>query len=218
MALGSFLRSCCAGDFRPYFLIEDDIDSATRQRRQIILSDSFILDMETTGYFDIEPLIITTTATADTKKARATSISLTLQMGPYSSHGAAATTCAALPISGFPRRLITEETGGGKAVVATAAALAPAGGCSSSVLVSEQRNVGDVSTADSVSAMSTSSPRPLSPDSVSPITTYTLASRSSTGSASLGAAGGPEKPRRLGGEVIAELPDHGSQAAELPSG
>lgn len=201
------------GDFRPYFLIEDDIDGATRQRRQVILSDAFILDMETTGYFDIEPLI-TTTTTADTKKARATSISLTLQMGPYSSHGAAATTSAALPISGFPRRLIIEEAGG---TATKAVSPVPAGG--SSVLVSEHRNVGDVSTADSVSAMSTSSPRPLSPDSVSPITTYTLASRSSTGSASLGVAGGPEKPRRLGGEeVIAELPDHGSQAAELPSG
>lgn len=231
MALGSFLRSCChggaGGGFRPYFLVEDDIDGGgARQRRQIILSEAFIRDMETTGYFDIEPLVITTAAASDNnnKHGKATSISLTLQMEPYSS--GATTSCAALPISGFPRRLITEESGGSGGGTATAkavvAAVPAAGAAGSSVLVSEPRSAGsggDVS-ADSVSAMSAStSPRPLSPDSVSPVTTYTLASRSSTGSsAPLGPAGfEKQQPRRHGEGVIAELPDHGSQAAELPS-
>ncbi|KAG8162296.1 hypothetical protein KVR01_008061 [Diaporthe batatas] len=237
MALGSFLRSCCAGDFRPYFLVEDDMDDdsggGTRRRRQIILSDALVLDMQTAGYFDLEPLTIFTADTTS-KHGRATSISLTLQMEPYS-RGDGATTCAAaLPISGFPRRLVSEESGGGQgggiAARATARAAVPPppppGGGGGEHQRNTNNNAGEVvlsTTADaaSVSAMSSASPgRPLSPDSVSPITTYTLASRSSTGSTSLGggAAGLVEKPRRHGGEVIAELPDHGSQAAELPSG
>lgn len=207
MALGSFLKSCCMGEFRPYFLVEDDIDGKTRQRRQIILWDAFILEMETAGYFDIEPLNITTAAD---KKDTATSISLTLQMKPYSA--GATTTCAALPISGFPRRLVIakSESIAAKAVVAVPS---PSAG-KSSVLVGEQRSPGEVSTGG-VSVMS-SSPSRMSPDSVSPLTTYTIASRSSTGSASLSGVG-LEKPRRHGEDMIAELPDHGSQAAELPS-
>lgn len=207
MALGSFLRSCCTGDFRPYFLIEDDIDSGTRQRRQIILSEAFIVDMETTGYFDIEPLTITTAADRQDTPTR---ISLSLQMAPYSS--GAPTTATALPISGFPRRLVSEESG---SKVAKAEITVPSTSVGpSSVLVGEQRGGGEVST-DGVSAMS-ASPSPLSADSVSPVTTYTIASRSSTGSTSFGGVG-IEKPRRYGEGSIAELPDHGSQAAELPS-
>lgn len=207
MALGSFLRSCCTVDFRPYFLIEDDIDSDTRQRRQIILSDAFLLDIETTGCFDIQPLTITTAAD---KQDTPTRISLSLQMAPYSS--GATTTATALPISGFPRRLVSEESGG---KVAKAEITVPNTSVGrSSVLVGEQRGGGEVST-DTVSAMSTST-SPLSADSVSPMTTYTIASRSSTGSTSFSTAGF-EKPRRHGEGLIAELPDHGSQAAELPS-
>lgn len=209
MALGSLLRSCCMGDFRPYFLIEDDIDSETRQRRQIILSEAFLLDMETAGIFEIEPLTITTAA--ETKDST-TSISLSLQMAPYSC--GATTTGTAHPISGFPRRLVSGD-GGSKATEAEIT-VPSAGIGQSSVLVGEQRSGsgGELST-DRVSAMSTS-PSPLSADSVSPMTTYTLASRSSTGSTSFSAVG-LEKPRRHGEDLIAELPDHGSQAAELPS-
>ncbi|KAL1847964.1 hypothetical protein Daus18300_013767 [Diaporthe australafricana] len=208
MALGSFLRSCCIGDFRPYFLVEDDIDSGTRQKRQIILSEAFILDMEAAGYFEIEPLTINTSTD---KKDTTTKISLSLQMAPYSS-GATTTTATALPISGFPRRLVSEESGStsAKAVMAVPAASA----VQSSVIVGEQRGGGD-SSADRVSAMSTS-PSPLSADSVSPVTTYTLASRSSTASTSFSGVI-LEKPRGHGENMIAELPDHGSQAAELPS-
>ncbi|KAG6355196.1 hypothetical protein INS49_004277 [Diaporthe citri] len=207
MALGSFLRSCCTGDFRPYFLIEDDIDSGTRQRRQIILSEAFIADMETAGCFDIEPLTIITAAD---KQDTPTRISLSLQMAPYSS--GTSTTATALPISGFPRRLVSEESGSKGAKAEITAPSTSVG--RSSVLVGEQRGGGGAST-ETVSAMSTS-PSPLSADSVSPVTTYTLASRSSTGSTSFSGAGF-EKPRRHGQGLIAELPDHGSQAAELPS-
>lgn len=204
MALGSFLRSCCVGDFRPYFLVEDDIDSDTRQRRQIILSEAFILDMEATGCFDIEPLTITTAAE---KRDTATSISLSLQMAPYSS--GSTTTATALPISGFPRRLVSGTKTAKAEITVPSTSVGP-----SSVLVGEQRGGGEVPT-DGVSAMSPS-PSPLSADSVSPVTTYTIASRSSTGSTSFGGVV-MEKPRRHGEDLIAELPDHGSQAAELPS-
>ena len=207
MALGAFLRSCCMGDFRPYFLVEDDIDSGTRQRRQIILSEAFILDMESAGYFEIEPLTITT---ADDRQDTPTRISLSLQMAPYSS--GATTIGTALPISGFPRRLVSEDNRS-KATRAEITVPSTSAG-RSSVLVGEQRSAGEVS-ADRVSAVSTS-PSPLSADSVSPMTTYTLASRSSTGSTSFSGVG-LEKPRRHGEGLIAELPDHGSQAAELPS-
>lgn len=197
------------GDFMPYFLIEDDIDSETRQRRQIIPSEAFLLDMETEGLFEMEPLTITTAAD---KKDSTTSISLSLQMAPYSC--GATTTGTALPISGFPRRLVSVD-GGSKASKAETTVPSTSVG-QSSVLVGEQRggSGGEVST-DRVSATS-ASPCPLSADSVSPVTTYTIASRSSTGSTSFIAVG-LEKPRRQTGDLIAELPDHGSQAAELPS-
>lgn len=201
MALGSFLRSCCIGDFRPYFLIEDDIDGETRQRRQIILSEAIILQMETAGSFDIEHLTVTTAAE---RKDTATSISLSLQIAPYSS--GSTTTATALPISGFPRRLVGEESGHKSAKAEITVPSTSAG--QSSILV------GEVST-ERASAMS-SSPSPLSADSVSPVTTYTIASRSSTGSTSFSGVG-MDKPRRHGEGLIAELPDHGSQAAELPS-
>lgn len=208
MALGSFLTSCCVDDFRPYLLVEDDIDGDTRQMRKIILSEAFINDMETAGYFEIEPLTITTAAD---KKDTPTRISLSLQMAPYSS--GATTTGTTLPISGFPRRMVSEEsrTKGAKAAI-TVPSTTSVG--RSSVLVGEHRGGGEAST-DTVSAMS-SSPSPLSADSVSPVTTYTLASRSSTRSTSLSGVG-LEKARRHGEGLIAELPDHGSQAAELPS-
>lgn len=207
MALGSFLRSCCIGDFRPYFLVEDDVDSDTRRRRQIIMSDAFILDIETTGCFDIEALAITTAAS---KQDTSTRISLSLQMAPYS-HGAT-TTGTALPISGFPRRLVNEESG---SKASKAAMTVPTTNATqSSILVGEQRSGGEVSSGR-VSAMSTS-PGPPSADNVSPVTTYTIASRSSTGSTSFSGIG-IEKARRHGEDLIAELPDHGSQAAELPS-
>lgn len=209
MALGSFLRSCCMGDFRPYFMIEDDIDNETRQRRQIILSEAFIVDIDTAGCFEIEPLTIATAADAHNTK---TSISLSLQMAPYSSGETEIGN--SLPISGFPRRLVSDENGS-KATKTEITVPSTSTG-QSSVLVGEQRggSGGEVST-DRVSAMSTS-PSPLSADSVSPVTTYTIASRSSTGSTSFSAVG-LEKPRRHGEDLIAELPDHGSQAAELPS-
>lgn len=197
------------GDFRPYFMIEDDIDSETRQRRQVILSEAFIVDIETAGCFEIEPLTIATAAGAQDTK---TSISLSLQMAPYSSGETKVGT--ALPISGFPRRLVSEENGSKAAKTEITVQNTSVG--QSSVLVGEQRSGsgGEVST-DRVSAMSTS-PSPLSADSISPVTTYTIASRSSTGSTSFSAVG-LEKPRRQAGNLIAELPDHGSQAAELPS-
>lgn len=208
MALGSFLRSCCIGDFRPYFLVEDDIDSGTRQKRQIILSDAFILDMEAAGYFDIEPLTINTSTD---KQETATKISLSLQIAPYST--GPTTTATALPISGFPRRLLSEESGSTSAKAVMTVSAISAG--QSSVMVGEQQGGGN-SSADRVSATSTS-PSPLSADSVSPVTTYTLASRSSTASTSFSGVA-LEKPRGHGENTIAELPDHGSQAAELPSG
>ncbi|KAJ0109487.1 hypothetical protein J7T55_000413 [Diaporthe amygdali] len=209
MALGSFLRSRCIGDFRPYFLVEDDIDGDTRQKRQIVLSGAFIMDMEQAGYFEIEPLTITT---AVDKKHSATRISLSLQMASYSS---GATTSTALPISGFPRRLINEENVGTAVKEVTTVPGESIG--QSSVLVGEQRGAGGNASTDRVSTMSTS-PSPLSADSVSPMTTYTLASRSSTGSTSFSGVGGLDKqPRRFGEDLIAELPDHGRQAAELPS-
>jgi hypothetical protein len=234
MALGSFLRCCCAGDFRPYFLVEDDddVDTGMRRRRQIILSDAFIFDVEAAGCFDMEPLTITTmhctAADADNKQGGETSISLTLQMAPYCSSGATTTACAQLPISGFPRRLITEESAGGvTAKAATVAVPSPSTvtGASSVLARNQQQSSagtrGDISTGGRVSAMSTTSPSsPLSLHSVSPVrTTYTIASRSSTGSTSWSGIGGLEKlPRRRTEELlIAELPDHGSQAAELPS-
>ncbi|KAI1125989.1 hypothetical protein F5Y10DRAFT_279102 [Nemania abortiva] len=101
-ALAWFLISLLDGDFEPYFLLEEeDEDTAAWPVRQIVLTDTVLHDMHIQGNFQLEQIRIN--AAREDSEVK---ISLCLQSTPYPSgvHG--------LPISGFPRRLMSEDGSG----------------------------------------------------------------------------------------------------------
>ncbi|KAI0552170.1 hypothetical protein F4679DRAFT_571841 [Xylaria curta] len=101
-ALAWFFISLLDGDFEPYFVLEEeDNDGAVWPLRQIVLTESVLQDMHLQGNFQLEPVHIHAT-----HKNSDINISLCLQSAPYTS-GA-----HALPISGFPRRLMSEDGSG----------------------------------------------------------------------------------------------------------
>ncbi|KAI0886923.1 FabD/lysophospholipase-like protein [Annulohypoxylon maeteangense] len=101
-ALGWFLISRLDGDFEPYFLLEVQEEAgAPWAPRQIILTNSVLEDMHLQGNFDLNPVRINSA----TEHAQIT-ISLCLQTRPYPSG------VTILPISGFPRKLMSEDSGG----------------------------------------------------------------------------------------------------------
>ncbi|RWA12744.1 hypothetical protein EKO27_g2394 [Xylaria grammica] len=98
-ALAWFLISLLDGDFEPYFLIEEENqDGEARPIRQVVLTDSVLQDMHLQGNFQLEQIRINTT-----HEHSDIIISSCLQNMPYSSG------VRALPISGFPRRLMSED-------------------------------------------------------------------------------------------------------------
>ncbi|RYP02992.1 hypothetical protein DL764_005446 [Monosporascus ibericus] len=97
-ALGAFLRSHLKNNFEPYFLIEED--STRWPARQIILDEQTVDDMRLRGYFDIDNILIYAS-----RENSATKISLGLQTTVYPSG------VTVLPISGFPRQLMSEDVG-----------------------------------------------------------------------------------------------------------
>lgn len=100
-ALGWFLISRLDGDFEPYFLLEvREEEGASWPSRQIILTNSVLQDMHLQGNFHLDPVRINSA----TENARV-SISLCLQTSSYPSG------VTVLPISGFPRRLMSEDGG-----------------------------------------------------------------------------------------------------------
>ncbi|OTB02050.1 hypothetical protein M426DRAFT_322998 [Hypoxylon sp. CI-4A] len=101
-ALGWFLISRLDGDFEPYFLLEvREEEGAPWPSRQIILTNSVLQDMHLQGNFHLDPVRINSaTENAEIR------ISLCLQTCAYPSG------VTVLPISGFPRRLMSEESGG----------------------------------------------------------------------------------------------------------
>ncbi|KAI1371265.1 FabD/lysophospholipase-like protein [Hypoxylon crocopeplum] len=101
-ALGWFLVSRLDGEFEPYFLLEvREEEGAPWPPRQIILTNSVLQDMHLQGNFHLDPVRIN----AATENAKI-SISLCLQTCAYPSG------VTVLPISGFPRQLMTEDGGG----------------------------------------------------------------------------------------------------------
>ncbi|KAJ3572874.1 hypothetical protein NPX13_g4903 [Xylaria arbuscula] len=98
-ALAWFLISLLDGDFEPYFLIEQiGIDDAAQRVRQVVLTDSVLQDMHLQGNFQLDQLRIN--ATQENSEIK---MSLCLQSTPYPSG------IHVLPISGFPRRLMSED-------------------------------------------------------------------------------------------------------------
>lgn len=94
--LGAFLRSSLKGSFEPYFMVEDDMPGSAAQ--QLILTEAAIRNMYQQGYFDMEPIRIDAI-----KEHTAIKITLCLQAFPYISGE------MTLPISGFPRQLMSED-------------------------------------------------------------------------------------------------------------
>ncbi|KAH6656249.1 hypothetical protein BKA67DRAFT_514151 [Truncatella angustata] len=99
-ALGWLLvsTSCLEGDFEPYFLLEED--KTRLPARQIVLTQTILQDMHFHGHFELEPLTITTL-----DETSEISLSLILHQTPYPSGS------TVLPISGFPRRIMSEPAG-----------------------------------------------------------------------------------------------------------
>lgn len=96
-ALGRFLKSNLKGSFEPYFLIEDDIPGSATQK--VVLTETMIRGMYQRGYLDINPIRIDAL-----KEHTVIKILLCLQATPYACGD------AALPISGFPRQLMSEDS------------------------------------------------------------------------------------------------------------
>ncbi|KAJ8124529.1 hypothetical protein O1611_g9111 [Lasiodiplodia mahajangana] len=101
-ALAWFLISLLDGDFEPYFLLEEDCeDTAAWPVRQIVLTDSVLQDMHIQGNFQLDQIRINSASEDSDIK-----ISLCLQSKPYPSG------VHSLLISGFPRRLMSEDGSG----------------------------------------------------------------------------------------------------------
>ncbi|KAI0205198.1 hypothetical protein F4808DRAFT_473273 [Astrocystis sublimbata] len=101
-SLAWFLISLLDGDFEPYFLLEEEFeDDAVRPPRQVVLTNSVLQDMHQQGNFQLYQLRIR--AAHENSKIK---LSLCLQSIPYRSG------VHVLPISGFPRRLMSEDGSG----------------------------------------------------------------------------------------------------------
>ncbi|KAI0024490.1 FabD/lysophospholipase-like protein [Xylariomycetidae sp. FL0641] len=103
-ALAGFLISLLAEDFTPYFMLEQShADRASWPVRHISLAGSVLQDMQVQGEFHMDPIRVhAASEEADVQ------LSICLQAAPYPS-GA-----SILPISGFPRKLMTEDEGASK--------------------------------------------------------------------------------------------------------
>ncbi|XXG95427.1 hypothetical protein Hte_001689 [Hypoxylon texense] len=95
-ALGGFLRLSLKGNFEPYFLVEDDIPGSAAQK--VTLTETMIRGMYQRGYLDINPIRIN-----GLKEYTVIKILLCLQATPYACGD------TGLPISGFPRQLMSED-------------------------------------------------------------------------------------------------------------
>lgn len=96
--LGEFLRSCLRNDFSPYFKIQED-EVRAFDVVKIPMGENLITDMCLRGSFKLSRIHVFVS-----KELANTTISLCLSEDsyPYSSN-------SLLPISGFPRELITED-------------------------------------------------------------------------------------------------------------
>ena len=96
--LGSFLNKISGANFAPYFVIQEDIK--IESSRQLPISEQCIINMMVQRKFEMDRIRIKTS-----KQLSTTTISLCLQEDcyPYSVD-------SYLPISGFPRSLMTEDT------------------------------------------------------------------------------------------------------------
>ena len=97
-ALGKYLHKYLTVEFTPYFVIQED--RRPEMSRKVVISEQCISEMIVRGRFDLDRIPITTS-----KQLSSTTISLCLQESPYPN-----SSDSYLPISGFPRTLMTEDT------------------------------------------------------------------------------------------------------------
>lgn len=98
-ALGEFLRSCLRNDFSPYFIVQED-EAKDGDVVKVPVGENLITDMCLRGSFKLSRIHVFVS-----KELATTTISLCLSEDsyPYSAN-------SFLPISGFPRELVTEDT------------------------------------------------------------------------------------------------------------
>lgn len=98
-ALGEFLRNCLRNDFSPYFIVQED-EAKNVDVIKVPVGENLITDMCLRGSFKLNRIRVFVS-----KELATTTISLCLSEDsyPYSTN-------SFLPISGFPRELITEDT------------------------------------------------------------------------------------------------------------
>lgn len=97
-ALGEFLRNCLRNDFSPYFIIQEE-DAKNVDVIKVPVGENLITDMCLRGSFKLSRIHVFVS-----KELATTIISLFLSEDsyPYSAN-------SFLPISGFPRELVTED-------------------------------------------------------------------------------------------------------------
>ncbi|KAI3316635.1 FabD/lysophospholipase-like protein [Xylariaceae sp. AK1471] len=100
-AMGEFLRKCLRAKFEPFFIVEEQVRSLESfVTLNINITENMINDMYLRGIFQLGRIKIYLS-----KELAVTTISLSLQTDPYPH-----STNAFLPISGFPRELVGEES------------------------------------------------------------------------------------------------------------
>jgi hypothetical protein len=97
-ALGRYIHECMSRDFEPFFVIQEDknFDNAIK----IPISEEVLRGMCVRGRFKMATVHLSVS-----KQMSTTTIYLCLQSAPYNVRSSAGST---LPISGFPRTLMTE--------------------------------------------------------------------------------------------------------------
>lgn len=96
-ALGEFLRKYLRGTFEPYFIVSEE--SSPNNSIKLSITESMISDMCLRGSFNPSKIRIYMS-----KELSTTNISLCLQTEPYP-----LSADSNLPISGFPRELVSED-------------------------------------------------------------------------------------------------------------
>lgn len=97
-ALGRYIHAYTTADFEPYFVVQEDRNYSNAQK--IPVSEEILRGMCVRGRFKMASVHITVS-----KQMSTTTIYLCLQSQPYNVRSSAG---SSLPISGFPRTLMTE--------------------------------------------------------------------------------------------------------------
>jgi hypothetical protein len=96
-ALGRYILDSMNGNFEPYFIVQENRNFDNVQK--VPITEDLMRDMYVRGRFSMDRFPVSVS-----KQLSSTTIFLCLQEGPYPYSGD-----SNLPISGFPRTLMTEN-------------------------------------------------------------------------------------------------------------